>query len=788
MRSIDVDAAVYAGAKGSGFPAAYDRLTWAEFADELAAMAEVERPTKAACLAWAATTLADPAAPRADANVVALTALAIDVDAADVDAIEAALEYAGWDAVVYGSPSDDEDAAAGARRVRVVVGLDAPIPADRIRHARRALAELVGVGPGCGVEHADARSQIMFAGRVRGSDARYVRILRGGPAPADALASLPLTAAWPDATRRQAATVAPLPLADVAPDARAQALAAALAPLWPAPGEAEGRRQVLRALGGYLARRGWSDAQIAAAVGLLPTARPTAARVRLAVDAARQARDPDAPVTAGWAGLVDWSEDGARVVESIARDPREPRGWAGVWTEWWARYLARRGARATAAVAAADTAATATPVLLVTRRGSRATYYVRDFRPGAAEGTYQESSGVALLATIRDLRADAYLPTRTEKGSRVSVTELTADYAATVRDVEWDYRRGGAIEYDPTRETVLCGNECPAIDARYDEGAARWLRALAGSDAKHQALCEWISSTRQDQIHRLATALLIVGPHGVGKSLFAAVCARLWGQHKPVDLAACVGQFNADMTRCPIVLDDEAKTLSGGLVTTEAFRTLIQERVRTFEPKGHERRTLHGAQRFIVTANDLSAFRFAGGVGAGAVDAIAERLLQVVVDEARAGDVRSALDALRGDDGDPDMARLVGHFAWVRQTTALPDARARFYGSDPDRDATRATVLAGAVEGHLALYDALRDALDAEGDRAGVIWHGGTLWVRPAELAVHLAAVDGSRWTAERIVGALSAVVTGRRWVRRPGGVVRARELDLARLQVALGE
>lgn len=272
-----------------------------------------------------------------NANVIEHTALAIDVDTLDLPATLARIQSLGLAALVYETASSTVEAP----RVRILAPVSRPFPPDAVKATRRAFAELLGIGPGQGVETAEAWTQLSFAGRIAGTPARRVWNFEGAPVNVDALPAPAL--AWKP--ERPDVDLPPLPRLDVPADARASALVASLVPHWEPPGANPNRRQVLRALGGYLARRGWEDDQIAAAACALPTARHDTRKLALVIDAARQARrDPEN--TAGWATLAGWNPTAAQHIEAAAKDPREPPGWVGVWSEWWARYLASRAPRA----------------------------------------------------------------------------------------------------------------------------------------------------------------------------------------------------------------------------------------------------------------------------------------------------------------------------------------------------------------------------------------------------------------------------------------------------------
>src|SRR5690606_14506768 len=130
-----------------------------------------------------------------------------------------------------------------ARRVRVCAPVTRPIAPDEIKHVRRAFAESIGIGPGCGVETADAASQIMFAGRVAGTPPRETWRNEGAPVDVDKLTAAPLKHEW----KRKAT---PAKRAAAAVDVPADADDPLVPLLW-AEYAAGGRREIVRALAGW---------------------------------------------------------------------------------------------------------------------------------------------------------------------------------------------------------------------------------------------------------------------------------------------------------------------------------------------------------------------------------------------------------------------------------------------------------------------------------------------------------------------------------------------------------
>lgn len=220
----------------------------------------------------------------------------------------------------------------------------------------------------------------------------------------------------------------------------------------------------------------------------------------------------------------------------------------------------------------------------------------------------------------------------------------------------------------------------PTLSPKRSEAVEQWLAALAGDDL--EALKMWIAGCRQALLTAPAPALGIVGPKEAGKSLIAAGLARLFGDPcPPVPASVLCAQFNGDLARCPIVLADEK--LPDDL-TGEAFRERVAARAHSIEPKGKERQALHGAVRFVVTANNPDRVLSLAGEKCDAdIEAIAARWRLVEVTDVRGAACIDALESLKGADGSSvDLRTIAEHFLWL-QATVEPH-RGRFVGSPPD--------------------------------------------------------------------------------------------------------
>lgn len=165
---------------------------FAEFADALEDLVGLEHDDKLSMLAWSPHRLR-PTDERSGAalaravegrrtratgpyrhleNVLDLSLLVIDVDRCHWGRLLEGVDALGSPAIVYTSPSDDPEGDPEARRARVVLPVDRPILPGECRATRLALAELLDLAPGCGVEGAIDPAKLFFAGRLRGTAPR----------------------------------------------------------------------------------------------------------------------------------------------------------------------------------------------------------------------------------------------------------------------------------------------------------------------------------------------------------------------------------------------------------------------------------------------------------------------------------------------------------------------------------------------------------------------------------------------------------------------------------------
>jgi hypothetical protein len=562
-------------------------------------------------------------------------------------------------------------------------------------------------------------------------------------------------------------------------DAELQRTIAQLAPLF----EKGKKHAIAFAVGGWLRQRGWNSSDVVRLVEALPSSNPRA-RVKDAVDGYKALNDH------GWNALkAAVGEHAAAELDAVAANPK-------------------RAERAAAEAAAADVVAAMAAAAVVLppppapapppATAAGPTLVPPPLPPGAgmppivgdvrgsqfwiARGAdyFTPVSKSMLPARVREAGHRSYDDKGNEK--KIKADDIAAA-AVIAEKVVRDFAATG-IQWVGAERAIVQGYQLPRIAPAFDARVDAWLRALTGP--RHDYLAQWFATCSQENINALAACLVLVGGTGIGKTLVATLAARMWGASAPVPLAHAIDKFNSTITKCPIVLDDEAARMKQGDVATSDFREMLSSRERTYEPKGVDKRELRGCQRFVITANSFSDLKFSDVGALDVVEALADRLL--VIPCGRSEEVRQALEALRlpGTD-DVDIARLDSHVAAIVANTQL--ATRRFLASPGRNDAAaRHAVLDGLVQQYPELFDRALDAIDrgeftANNEPPPMFVQSGLLWVR-GDRAGDTGA-SGRPLSARDVYRALAPweLMPRRETVRVKSGCVRARAYDIAQLK-----
>ena len=150
---------------------------------------------------------------------------------------------------------------------------------------------------------------------------------------------------------------------------------------------------------------------------------------------------------------------------------------------------------------------------------------------------------------------------RTRKGlpgGLVPVAELLAVHGVPAQRKIARYGHSSTT-YDADTGTLAVGS-CAVVDVtpQYHPEIATWLQGLVPDPTAHGHVLDWLATCHDTT--RPTAALYLQGPPGVGKTLFAACVAGIWGAD-PVSFESVCARFNQDsLLSCPVVALSEGIT------------------------------------------------------------------------------------------------------------------------------------------------------------------------------------------------------------------------------------
>ena len=255
---------------------------------------------------------------------------------------------------------------------------------------------------------------------------------------------------------------------------------------------------------------------------------------------------------------------------------------------------------------------------------------------------------------------------------RRTMQELAEEHGQALFHIEADLT-AKQTTYNP-RTRTLVEAPCPLRDLKplEDPAIAEWLMHLGGEES--EKLLDWLACL--PDLDKPLCALYMSGEPGTGKTLLAHSAARLWSARGVTGLNEIMGNFNAALTRCPLVLADEAVPAQWqGASSTARIRNLISSPSREMNRKYAPTCDLRGFLRMVLTANNDDLLRNEVATAAD-FQAIAERFLLIEVGP----QARDYLATVTGETisswlEDDLLAR---HVLWLRDTRTVTRGR-RFW-------------------------------------------------------------------------------------------------------------
>ncbi len=271
--------------------------------------------------------------------------------------------------------------------------------------------------------------------------------------------------------------------------------------------------------------------------------------------------------------------------------------------------------------------------------------------------------------------------------------EILSDYASVARSVVTRLDLGYSY-YDEETQT-LYEAACPIrpLEATYYPEVDRWLRLLGGSDA--DKLLDWIATSTN--LDRQSAALYLQGPPGTGKSLISQGLARLWHKGGPTELTRVLGEWSADMARCPLIVADEQIPQSfRGQRTSAELRSLIGASSRTLARKYRDNSDLVGAVRLVLSANNADMLVFDETLSQHDLEAVAGRFLHILGDKQS----KTYLESISTEGWVEDDV-IAKHALWLRDNRTVIPGR-RFMVEGDAGDVSKMLATRGGVAGRVA--------------------------------------------------------------------------------------
>lgn len=264
----------------------------------------------------------------------------------------------------------------------------------------------------------------------------------------------------------------------------------------------------------------------------------------------------------------------------------------------------------------------------------------------------------------------------TEKNGRAkTIHELVRDYGTVATKAIIDLTADFSY-YEPNkRQFVEATAPMRDLSPLYDPQIDAWLFAMGG--IHYDRLCEWLAAATF--LNEPCAVLYLEGPKGVGKTMLALGLSRFWTINGATDLEQALAAFNEALCHCPLVFGDEHVPTDGrGRMRTAEIREFVQARQRVLKRKFMHPQPMMGCVRVILAANNKNLIHTTEALTQHDVQALAERIFHVSVQEQAA----EYLKKLKAED--PGIFKrwvegdlIARHALWLRDNITI-DRRNRF--------------------------------------------------------------------------------------------------------------
>jgi hypothetical protein len=277
-----------------------------------------------------------------------------------------------------------------------------------------------------------------------------------------------------------------------------------------------------------------------------------------------------------------------------------------------------------------------------------------------------------LLAPFKDIR----LSTEDSKGNvkDKSYDRILKEYSTAPTEIYYDATVEKPI-YNTESKTLVLPACVPRVDPVYDQEIQTWLECLGGD-----LLVDMTAG--MGRLGEMLPALILTGPKGSGKSLYAVACGQMYGCN-PIDSAQAHSEFNGDqMLRQPVIFHDESPGAAYRKEGTTLIRRMVTQRERHFNEKYRIKARMVGFPRIIFAMNSVDSLMTQETMTPEDREAFAQRLVHIELAEEHTAWCEENQKMIA--DEWLKQNKLAKHFRWLVLNREIKNKGKRFLVEAPE--------------------------------------------------------------------------------------------------------
>ncbi len=201
------------------------------------------------------------------------------------------------------------------------------------------------------------------------------------------------------------------------------------------------------------------------------------------------------------------------------------------------------------------------------------------------------------------------------------------------------------------------------LEAEFNPEINQWLNLLGGEKLK-----DWLSIL--SDLNRLSSALVLMGPKNIGKTLLAMGCASRFGSSAPAKQGSLTGRFQEELARCPLIyIDEDIDENPYDRNFLASIRSELSIRERSIDRKYLPSMQMQGAIRCIISSNHLP-FKTQDSQTAQDLAAIAERFYWIEATTTDAADYLHKMGAEKLEYW--RKQGIIRHIKYLEETRSVP--------------------------------------------------------------------------------------------------------------------